>query len=181
MVTCAPAPDYLRLAARRVEVDTGPSHVATRCSTHVPPCATLAGGRNGPVEREALLHQERAHRGGGRQARWRHGQGANPPLLTSALGLRPPLPHLHRDWAHPSHSCTATGLTPPTSAPGLGSPLPYLHRDWAHPSHICTGTWPTPAHICTGTGPIPPTAAPRRGSRLPHLHRDWARPERQAE
>ena len=27
-----------------------------------------------------------------------------------------------RDWAPPSHICTVTGLTPPTSAPGLGSP-----------------------------------------------------------
>ena len=53
-------------------------------------------------------------------------------------------PHLHRDWAHPPHICTWTGLahatsapglpglTPATSAPGLGSPLPHLHRDWAH-------------------------------------------------
>jgi hypothetical protein len=31
-----------------------------------------------------------------------------------------PLPHLHRDWAHPCHICTGTGLTPATSAPGLG-------------------------------------------------------------
>jgi hypothetical protein len=61
---------------------------------------------------------------------------------TSALGLRSPLPHLHRDWAHPCricngtglapvHICTGTGLTPATSAPGLGSALPHLHRDWA--------------------------------------------------
>jgi hypothetical protein len=40
-----------------------------------------------------------------------------------------PLPHLHRDWAHPCHICIGTGLTPATSAPGLGSPLPHLHRD----------------------------------------------------
>ena len=42
----------------------------------------------------------------------------------------PPRPHLHRDWAHPAHICTGTGLTP---------------------AHICTGTGLTPAHICTGT------------------------------
>jgi hypothetical protein len=24
-----------------------------------------------------------------------------------------------RDWAHPAHICTGTGLSPPTSAPGL--------------------------------------------------------------
>ena len=31
--------------------------------------------------------------------------------------------HLRRDWAHPAHICTGTGLTPAPSAPGLGSPL----------------------------------------------------------
>jgi hypothetical protein len=30
-----------------------------------------------------------------------------------------PVPHLHRDWAHP---------------------CPHLRRDWAHPCHICTRT-----------------------------------------
>jgi hypothetical protein len=39
------------------------------------------------------------------------------------------LPHLHRDWAHPCHICTGTGLAPVTSAPGLGSPVPHLRRD----------------------------------------------------
>ena len=64
-----------------------------------------------------------------------------PPLsraaTTSAPGLRArPRPHLHRDWARASHSCTGGPGTPlaasaralgsplPTSAPGLGSPLP---------------------------------------------------------
>jgi hypothetical protein len=40
---------------------------------------------------------------------------------TSAPGRGSPLPHLHRDWAHPCHICTGTGLTPATSAPGLGA------------------------------------------------------------
>jgi hypothetical protein len=40
---------------------------------------------------------------------------------TSAPGPGSSLPHLHRDWAHPSHICTGTGLIPVTSAPGLGS------------------------------------------------------------
>ncbi len=48
---------------------------------------------------------------------------------TSAPGLGPPLPHLHRDCAHPCHICTGTAPTPATSAPGLGPPLPHLHRD----------------------------------------------------
>jgi hypothetical protein len=34
-------------------------------------------------------------------------------------------PHLSRDWAHPSHICAGTGLTPATSATGLGPPLPH--------------------------------------------------------
>ncbi len=49
------------------------------------------------------------------------GTGRTPP--TSAPGLGSPLPHLHRDWAHPAYICTGTGLTPATSAPGLGAPL----------------------------------------------------------
>ena len=65
-------------------------------------------------------------------------------------GLGSPLPHLHRDWAHPCHICTGAGLTPAASAPGLGSPWPHLHRDWAHPGHICTGTrhWHERVAIC---------------------------------
>ena len=33
---------------------------------------------------------------------------------------------MHRDWAHPCHICTGTGLTPPTSAPGLTAPVQVL-------------------------------------------------------
>jgi hypothetical protein len=58
------------------------------------------------------------------------GTGLTP--ATSAPGLRSPLPHLHRDWAHPCHTSTGTALAPATSAPGLRSPLPHLHRDCAH-------------------------------------------------
>ena len=55
-------------------------------------------------------------------------------------GLVRALPHLHRDWAHPCHICTWTGLTPATSAPGVGSPLPHLHRDWpASSARSCAG------------------------------------------
>ena len=59
-------------------------------------------------------------------------------------------PHLHRDWAHPCHICTGTGLTP---------------------VHICTGTGARPCHICAGTGPAPATSATGLGSPLPHLQR----------
>jgi hypothetical protein len=61
-----------------------------------------------------------------------------------------PLPHLHRNWAHPCHICTGTALAPATSAPGLRSPLPHLQRDWAHHCHICTGTGLTPATSAPG-------------------------------
>jgi hypothetical protein len=65
-----------------------------------------------------------------------------PTIATNWSGSRPhhsatsarPLPHLRRDWARPTHVCTGTGLTPPTSAPGLGSLRPRLHRDWARAS-----------------------------------------------
>jgi hypothetical protein len=78
---------------------------------------------------------------------------------------RSPLPHLHRDRAHPCHICAGTGLAPShnptgngptraTSAPGLGPPLPHLRRDRAHRCRIFARTVLT---------------AP-----LTHLHRDWA-------
>ncbi len=75
---------------------------------------------------------------------------------TSAPGLGSPLPHLHRDWAHPCHICTGTRLAPATSAPGLGSPLPHLHRDWALSCHICTGTRLAPSASAPGLGSPPP-------------------------
>jgi hypothetical protein len=81
--------------------------------------------------------------------------GPKCPAATSAPGLGSPLPHLPRDWTHPSNICTGTGLAAATSAPGLGSPLPHRHRDWAHPCHICSRNRPTPSHICSGTGPTP--------------------------
>jgi hypothetical protein len=82
---------------------------------------------------------------------------------TSAPGLGPPLPHLHRDWARPGHIYTGTrpapatsalglGLTPSTSAspgPGLGPPC---HRDWARPGHIRTGTGLAARSSWTRTG-----------------------------
>ncbi len=45
------------------------------------------------------------------------------------------LPRLRRDWAHPSHVCAGTGLTPPTSAPGLAgrsraAVWPQGKRNW---------------------------------------------------
>ena len=66
--------------------------------------------------------------------------GAGLTAATSTLGLGSPMPHLHRDSAHPYHICTGTALGLATSAPGLRSALPHLHRDSARPCHICTGT-----------------------------------------
>jgi hypothetical protein len=63
---------------------------------------------------------------------------------------RPPLPHLHRDSAHPCLICTRTGLTPPISPPGMGS-----SRDWAHP-----GTGLATATSAPGLGSPPVTSAP---------------------
>ncbi len=93
--------------------------------------------------------------------------------------MRSPLPHLHRDWAHRCHICTATGLTPPTFAilhrDYIGSPStalhrlsslrphlhldcaqcrPRLHRDWAQPFSPCPCMQlgrACPSHICTAT------------------------------
>ncbi len=87
--------------------------------------------------------------------------------MPSPLGS--PLPHLCRDWAHPCHICTGSGLDPATSASGLGSqsglrlgpPLPHLHRNWARPPDLYRD-WAHPCHVCTGTGLT-----------LPRLHRDF--------
>ncbi len=97
-------------------------------------------------------------------------------LPKSAPGLGPPLPHLHRDQAHPCHICTGTGPTPSASAP-LGSPLPHLLRDQAHPfphlhwdwarrAHICTATALAAAHIRLITSGLPPLRR-RRARRRP--------------
>ena len=42
-----------------------------------------------------------------------------------------------REQACPSHICTGTGLTPPTSAPGLGSPLQTPQRARLQQAHHC--------------------------------------------
>jgi hypothetical protein len=55
-------------------------------------------------------------------------------LQENRSALRPLASEAGTKWAHPTHICAGTGLTPPTSVPGLGSPRPHLRRDWAHPS-----------------------------------------------
>jgi hypothetical protein len=54
--------------------------------------------------------------------------------------LRPgwAFPHLHRDWAHPSHGCiTTVGLT----------------VDWGSPRHICSGTALDGVSSCMSASP----------------------------
>ena len=89
-----------------------------------------------------------------KRIRWAHpshictGTGLAP--ATSAPGPGSPLPHLHRDGAHPSH----TG----TWAPVLG-----LHRDWFHPSPRLRRDCGSPLHICARIPRrTPPTHLPER-------------------
>ena len=58
-------------------------------------------------------------------------------VLDRGILLLPPLPHLHRDWAHPCHICTG-----------------------AAPSHICTGTRLV-QHNAAWTQPAPQGSAPQ--------------------
>ena len=63
-----------------------------------------------------------------------------------------------REWAHPCHICSRTGLAPTASAPGEGSPLrhlhwtgpgsprPHLHRDWLR--RRCSGFDVLKLHLC---------------------------------
>ena len=68
-------------------------------------------------------------------------------LLPTASVCPPPLPHLHRDWAHPFHVCTGTGHTPSTSALGPGLPIStMLHTPCA---------WRAPLTPCVGQGSYP--------------------------
>ena len=57
-------------------------------------------------------------------------------LGRNRLQIVHPLPHLHRDWAHPGHICAGIGLTPGISAQLMGSPEPHLHRDSDFASQI---------------------------------------------
>jgi hypothetical protein len=86
------------------------------------PAATESMGQ--PHSRSAGCRASRRRGRSRRGARWsrRHGPecaarrtGCNPYYICSATGLTPatsaprlgsPLPHLHRDWAHPCHICT---------------------------------------------------------------------------
>jgi hypothetical protein len=87
-----------------------------------------------------------------------HRHWAQPDKQAPGLGLL--LPHLRRDWAHPSHICRDLGVPLVTSAPGLGAPRPHLRRDWAHPAHICAGT------LQQGTaGALQVLRSPDRGTR----------------
>jgi hypothetical protein len=49
-----------------------------------------------------------------------------PGACASEEGRGSPHPHLRRDWAHPCHICSGTGLAPA-----------HLQRDWARPCRSC--------------------------------------------
>ena len=69
-----------------------------------------------------MLRQLRRAGSSGLGSPLRHGTATSALGLTPATfaqGLGPPRPHLLLDWAHPSHICAGTGLTPATSALGL--------------------------------------------------------------
>ena len=59
----------------------------------------------------------------------------SPEHLDAQLQVGPP--HLRRDWAHPCHIRTGTGLAPATSAPGPGSPRPHRRRPGARAKLRC--------------------------------------------
>ncbi len=100
---------------------TVPTGEASRCVCPVP---ALTWEERAPVP--VQMWQGRAPYSPTRRSSARAGhRNCCPP----APRCTPLVPHLRRDWAHPSHICAGTGLTPSTSAPGLGSPLPHLHRD----------------------------------------------------
>jgi hypothetical protein len=67
-------------------------------------------------------------------------------LLTSAPGLRSPLPDLHQDCVQLCHICAGTGHTPATSALGLDTCL--AHWD----SRMCWWRSCLQRAECTGTG-----------------------------
>ncbi len=64
-----------------------------------------------------------------------------------SAGRGAPFPHLRRDWAHSSHICTGTGLTP---------------------SHICAGTRLAASTFAFSGAPVP-HSAPGPGAPLPHI------------
>ena len=125
-------------AARLVPSPAVPGQCRTVCCT-----ARRKGEREGV--RSRVLGRVARERVGRRACRSSscsapHSSTSNPKSPTSPGAaprplsvMGPPQPHLHRDWAHPCHIRTGTGLTRATSAPGLHAPLPHPHRDWAHP------------------------------------------------
>jgi hypothetical protein len=116
---------------------------------------------------------------------------------TSAPGLGPAPPRLHRDWAPPSTdahcSCLARGeLDCDGQTAGTGVCHAALQGASSHDiprGMVCRRSRPsgrsrTPPsasrRLQRGRPRYPPTptatSASRLGSPLPHLHRDWARP-----
>jgi hypothetical protein len=123
----ATQPDRLQHRATRRNAETArrPLRSVGWCGRQPAVCdATAAVDRAGPPGPIGLARVRRA-------VRTRPPCAAHTvprPARGNGMACGSPLPHLHRDWAHPFPICTGTGLTPSTSAPGLGSPFPHLHR-----------------------------------------------------
>ncbi len=74
-----------------------------------------------PEARQAHPPRGKASKRATGRAGWRRLGADVGPIDRAGPTWAHPRPHLHRDWAPPTHICTGTGLTPP-----------------AHCSHICT-------------------------------------------
>ena len=126
-------------------------HVATRCNGLSMLCcrssslsARRGSSRSGSLCTRCTGSFARTLRSCAAPRRRWYGLLSPPATFAPRPGL--PLPHLHRDWAHPAHICAGPRLWPATSAPGTwltaatpetgpGSPQPHLRRDWAGPIH----------------------------------------------
>ena len=78
-------------------------------------CGALPSGRSASPVQQPRNPTARMRRRRSKRIGWNctaHiSTGTGHALPTSAAGPGPPLPHLHRDWAHSAHICTGTGPT----------------------------------------------------------------------
>jgi hypothetical protein len=154
-------------------------HICLRLSLGAHPCRKALSYTVQSTPRTAKAHRRRwqrrqrswaERRRDRRQRRWlerRRERVARPCTVRKLL-------HLHRDWAHPCHICTGTGLTPPTSAPGPGHRLSVQVPEIEHSSSPagCTAARARTAahprrrqpHHCIAARRIPDAASKRTGA-----------------